>query len=169
MPHEVSWVGTSPSPEATVLIGAAVGRLSSAGDVVALVGDLGAGKTQFVRGLAVGMDLDADDVSSPTFVLAQEYSAPTSPVDLVHMDAYRLEGIEDMVSIGWQWGGGELRDDVVTAIEWADRLGVELGGPVLEVRFDHEGQSTRRVEMIASGLWCDRMAKLVRAVESIVV
>ncbi len=111
-----------------------------AGDVVLLYGDLGAGKTAFVRGLARGLGAPADDVTSPTFTLIQEYSGR---VMLYHVDLYRLEpkevedlGLEELV----------LGDGVV-AIEWAERW---TGRPddVCEVRLEHAGEDQRRISIV---------------------
>ena len=102
------------SEEETVAAGARLAASLQAGDVVLLYGDLGAGKTAFTRGLAQGLGAPADDVSSPTFTLVQEYRGT---VTLYHVDLYRLEeaevddlGLDELV----------LGDGVV-AIEWADR------------------------------------------------
>jgi tRNA threonylcarbamoyladenosine biosynthesis protein TsaE len=114
--------------EGTVALGRAVGRLLRAGDVVALEGELGAGKTRFVRGVCEGMGLDPSQVSSPTFVLVNEYAvraagAP-SGVDVVplrHVDAYRLRGgAEELESIGWD---RVVDGSAAVVIEWASRLG----------------------------------------------
>jgi tRNA threonylcarbamoyladenosine biosynthesis protein TsaE len=111
------------------------------GDVVLLYGDLGAGKTAFIRGLARGLGAAADDVSSPTFTLVQEYHGR---VTLHHVDLYRLEpaevrdlGLEELTS----------GDDVV-AIEWAERWR-EAPGDAWEVRLDHAGDEQRRIEVRA--------------------
>jgi tRNA threonylcarbamoyladenosine biosynthesis protein TsaE len=89
-------------------------RELSAGDVLLLSGNLGAGKTAFVRGLAEGLGIDPDEVSSPTFTLQHEYRGGRLP--LYHVDLYRLErgGTADL-------GLEELRDGVL-AVEWPDRL-----------------------------------------------
>jgi tRNA threonylcarbamoyladenosine biosynthesis protein TsaE len=114
------------------------GRLS-AGDVVLLFGDLGAGKTAFVRGLARGLGAPPDEVSSPTFTLVQEYRGR---VPLFHVDLYRLEpreaddlGLDELV----------LGEGVV-AIEWAERW---TGRPddVYEVRIEDTGEDTRRISI----------------------
>jgi tRNA threonylcarbamoyladenosine biosynthesis protein TsaE len=111
-------------------------RLDS-GDVVLLYGDLGAGKTAFVRGMARGLGANVDDVSSPTFTLVQEYPGR---VTLYHVDLYRLEppeiddlGLEELVC-----------GDGVVAIEWADRW---RGRPddVIEVRLEDIGDERRRI------------------------
>jgi tRNA threonylcarbamoyladenosine biosynthesis protein TsaE len=98
---------------------AAVGRNLAAhlqpGDIVLLYGDLGAGKTAFVRGLAEGLGIDPTDVSSPTFTIIQEYRGGRVP--LLHVDLYRLES-KEVADLGLD----ELGEGVVVAVEWADRL-----------------------------------------------
>jgi tRNA threonylcarbamoyladenosine biosynthesis protein TsaE len=107
------------------------------GDVVLLYGDLGAGKTAFVRGLAQGLGADADDVSSPTFTLVQEYRGRLT---LHHVDLYRLEPAE----VG-DLGLDELTcGDGVVAIEWAERW-PDAPAPAWEVRLSHEGEDRRRI------------------------
>jgi tRNA threonylcarbamoyladenosine biosynthesis protein TsaE len=98
---------------------AAVGRDLAArlqpGDVVLLFGELGSGKTAFVRGLAEGLGIDPGEVSSPTFTIVQEYGGGRVP--LLHVDLYRLEPkeVDDL-------GLDELAADAVLAVEWAERL-----------------------------------------------
>jgi tRNA threonylcarbamoyladenosine biosynthesis protein TsaE len=115
-----------------------LGRELVAGDVVLLYGDLGAGKTAFVRGMARGVGANPDEVSSPTFTLVQEYAGPSAT--LYHVDLYRLEaaeiddlGLEDLVS-----GEG------IVAIEWAERW---RGRPddVIDVRIEDAGEDHRRI------------------------
>ena len=129
----------SNSEEETATAGERLGRTLAAGDVVLLYGELGAGKTAFVRGLARGLGASPDDVSSPTFTLIQEYAGR---VMLYHVDLYRLEppeipdlGLEDLVL-----GGG------VVAIEWADRW---PGRPddVVEVTIEHAGEEARQIRV----------------------
>ncbi len=108
-------VATSSESE-TSAVGCALGRVIETGAVLLLTGDLGAGKTAFVRGLAEGLDIDPAEVSSPTFTLVQEYRGGRLP--LHHVDLYRLKAIEvdDL-------GLDDLTlEDGVTAIEWPDRL-----------------------------------------------
>ena len=132
-------VETASEPE-TSAVGESLGRTLRPGDVVLLYGDLGAGKTAFVRGLARGIGANPDDVSSPTFTLVQEYAGPA--LTLFHVDLYRLEpaeiddlGLEDLVS-----GEG------VVAIEWAERW---TGRPndVTEVRIEEAGEDRRRIRI----------------------
>ena len=128
---------TTGSEEETSAAGERFATRLMRGDVVLLYGDLGAGKTAFVRGLAKGLGASPDDVSSPTFTLIQEYSGPVS---LHHVDLYRLKAseIEEL-------GLDELTDgNAVVAIEWAERwTGAPLDAWV--VRLQHEGEDRRKV------------------------
>jgi tRNA threonylcarbamoyladenosine biosynthesis protein TsaE len=125
------------SEEETINTGRTLATRLSAGDVVLLYGDLGAGKTAFVRGLALGLAMDGDDVSSPTFTLIHEYSGGRLP--LFHADLYRLTPAEaaDM-------GLHEIGEDGVLAIEWADRLEAPPTQAV-RVRFEILDVSGRRI------------------------
>jgi tRNA threonylcarbamoyladenosine biosynthesis protein TsaE len=125
---------------ATSSVGEGLARDLCPGDVVLLYGDLGAGKTAFVRGMAQGIGANADEVSSPTFTIVQEYAAPA--VTLYHVDLYRLEpaeiddlGLDDLVS-----------GDGIVAIEWADRW---PGRPhdAIEVHIDHAGDELRTIRI----------------------
>jgi tRNA threonylcarbamoyladenosine biosynthesis protein TsaE len=109
-----------------------------AGDVVLLSGDLGAGKTAFVRGIAEGLGIDPAEVSSPTFTIVHEYGG--GRLRLYHADLYRLEraATED---IGLEEMGVH---DGVLAIEWPDRLTHPLPG-AREIRIEIEGGDTRRI------------------------
>lgn len=104
------------SPKDTFQLGVAFGASAQGGEVIALTGPLGAGKTQFVKGLALGLGVPPGDVTSPTFALMQSYAGR---LRLTHIDLYRLEGQSDMCTLGLE---EEIEDDAgLAAIEWADK------------------------------------------------
>jgi tRNA threonylcarbamoyladenosine biosynthesis protein TsaE len=124
----------------TSAVGRDLARSLTDGAVVLLIGDLGAGKTAFVRGLAEGLGIDPEQVSSPTFTLIQEYRGGRLP--LHHVDLYRLRPVEvdDL-------GLDDLTlEQGVTAIEWPDRLPRTFPGALL-VRIDHGGGDTRAIRI----------------------
>lgn len=129
-------------------LAARLGRIASAGDVIALVGDLGAGKTVFVQGLAEGLGVpDEENVRSPTFSLVHVYQGGRLP--LYHVDLYRLEHPEELVEIGLD---DAYRDEAVVAVEWMDRFPHEAAPPeYLEVRIGIVSAEEREVTMIAHG------------------
>jgi tRNA threonylcarbamoyladenosine biosynthesis protein TsaE len=117
----------SPSPQATEAAGEELGRRAERGWVIALTGDLGAGKTQFVRGLARGLGV-ANRVHSPTFTLVNEYGG--GRLRLFHLDLYRLETREQLLSAGIE---EFVRPDGISVIEWAERLSL-LGMTVPQLK-----------------------------------
>jgi tRNA threonylcarbamoyladenosine biosynthesis protein TsaE len=121
------------------------GRLRG-GEVIALDGPLGAGKTTFVRGLAEGLGVDAGEVSSPTFVLCHEYGADL-PLRLIHVDAYRLSDPEELETFGFD----ELlaAPDAVTVVEWASRIEAALPPERIVVALGHVGPDQRSVAITA--------------------
>jgi tRNA threonylcarbamoyladenosine biosynthesis protein TsaE len=114
------------SRDETLALAARVGSILRPGDVVALCGDLGVGKTVFAKGIARGLGV-VDEVVSPTFTLVREYDAP---VPLVHVDVYRLDHFQELYDVGFDElvGGGS-----VTVVEWGDRVGAMLPVERLEV------------------------------------
>lgn len=139
------WRVISDSEEQTRSLGAALGRVASAGWVVALHGDLGAGKTCFAQGVGEGLSIDAE-VVSPTFILVAEHEGGRLP--LLHADLYRLEAPDEVENIGLEealevWPG-------VALIEWADRFPDILPVDHLYVRITIDG-ARRVVEVTASG------------------
>jgi tRNA threonylcarbamoyladenosine biosynthesis protein TsaE len=110
----------SHSPAETESLGEKFGRAAQSGLVIALSGDLGAGKTQFVKGLARGLGISAR-VHSPTFTLVNEYGG--GRLKLFHLDLYRLETREQILSAGVE---EFLQPDGVSVIEWAERLEPEV-------------------------------------------
>jgi tRNA threonylcarbamoyladenosine biosynthesis protein TsaE len=112
----------------------------SAGSVVLLIGDLGAGKTAFVRGLAEGLGAASDEVSSPTFTLMQEYRGGRLP--LFHVDLYRLNDFREIDDLGLD----EITADGVLAVEWAEKLR-DLPQGAVSVRITHGEGDLRTIEL----------------------
>lgn len=139
---------TTAAAAHTRAIGERCGRLLQASLVLALIGDLGSGKTVFVQGLARGLDLPPEwSVTSPTFTLVNEYPAR---LRLYHIDLYRLEPTQlDLEALGLAEileGGG------VVAVEWAEKLPPAAAAERLEIRFDYgEDETTRTLRMDAYG------------------
>ncbi|MEW6573582.1 MAG: tRNA (adenosine(37)-N6)-threonylcarbamoyltransferase complex ATPase subunit type 1 TsaE [Bacillota bacterium] len=136
----------SDSPEATRTIGEKVGRFLAAGDVVALYGDLGAGKTCFAQGVARGLGI-LGQVTSPTFVLLREYEGR---LPLYHFDAYRLSGPEDFAELGSE---EYFSGPGVSIIEWAERVTDILPEDRLEVELLrlHGEENTRLIHFKGTG------------------
>ncbi len=153
---------TSGSVEHTMEIGRAIALAAEPGDVIAVDGELGAGKTQLVRGMAMGLGIGPERVSSPTFVISHEYEPEDAALPvLVHVDAYRLAGPGDLDSIGWGEGGQELRDGAIVAIEWAQRVMPALGDDLLHVQIVH-APGGRRLTITPYGNWKTRALTLTQ-------
>jgi tRNA threonylcarbamoyladenosine biosynthesis protein TsaE len=131
------------SEDETLAAAAALARELRAGDLIGLQGDLGAGKTTFVRGLAHGLGVDPDRVRSPTFTLVNEYGGGRLP--LFHIDLYRLvpAAVDRMALREYLYGDG------VCVVEWIDRLGEDP--PRLHVTLAHAGEEARTVVVRAIG------------------
>lgn len=137
---------TTHSEAETVALATRLAGGLAAGDVVCLEGPLGSGKTCFVRGLATGLGLDHSEVCSPTFVIWKCYENDAS-LTLIHMDAFRLAGPEDLDSIGWE----ELLEtpDAVIAVEWPSRISEALPARRIEVVLEHATESSRHITLDA--------------------
>ena len=134
---------TTRSEAETAAVGRDLARHLAAGSVVLLSGDLGAGKTAFVRGLAEGLGINSEDVSSPTFTIMQEYRSGRLP--LYHVDLYRLNDPREIDELGLD----EITAGGVLAIEWADKLRDVRPGAV-DVRFSHGDGDVRTIEITNS-------------------
>lgn len=148
----------SDSPEQTRGLGAALGRCLGHGTVIALIGDLGAGKTAFVQGLARGLDVPQDySITSPSYTLVNEYPGR---IPLFHVDLYRLLAPVDPEALGLD--AMDRRQGVV-AIEWAERLDPDDLGDHLKLTFAFGPDASRTITAAASGLGT---ANLLKAVET---
>ncbi|MBL0920671.1 MAG: tRNA (adenosine(37)-N6)-threonylcarbamoyltransferase complex ATPase subunit type 1 TsaE [Phycisphaerales bacterium] len=134
---------TTASPAETERLGERIGRALRPGDLALLHGELGAGKTCLVRGVARGMGLDPAGVNSPTFVVVNEYGPTPRGGRLLHMDAYRLRAPEDLDALGLD----ESRTGAAMVVEWAERVASGLGPAIVEIWMSHEGGERRRVRL----------------------
>ena len=132
----------SNSVAETEALAADLAQTLRGGECVALHGDLGAGKTQFVRGLVRGLGGSARAVSSPTFVLLNVYDA--GRLTVYHLDAYRVTGAEDLEAIGFT---ELLEQGGVVVVEWAGRVKDLLPADRVEVRIEALGDQRRRIEV----------------------
>ena len=135
---------TTASERETEDVASNLSRSFVGGEVVLLHGELGAGKTAFVRGLARGVGADAGEVASPTFVLLTEHSGR---LRLFHADLYRLAGNGDDRELGLDELPGGLG---VLAIEWAERLSWRPWSKAIEVFLEHAGDDRRRLRIARS-------------------
>ncbi|SNB45154.1 tRNA (adenosine(37)-N6)-threonylcarbamoyltransferase complex ATPase subunit type 1 TsaE [Geobacter sp. DSM 9736] len=141
-----SWTVTSRSCSETVLLGERLGMLVEPGDFVALIGDLGAGKTEFAKGVAAGLGVDPSvAVTSPTYILMNIYEGR---LKLYHFDLYRLSGDEDSEALGFH---EYFEGEGACLVEWADRLDEELPVERLAVQIIYEGEKTRTLNFSATG------------------
>ena len=142
--HKV--VFQTKSPSETIRVGKNIGTRLLPGDVVALVGELGAGKTQFIKGLAAGVGMgNPTYISSPSFTLINEYPGK---IPFYHVDLFRLEREKEAEELGLEdyfQGGG------ITAIEWADKIPSLLPKEMLFIHIAYTGKNTRSLEIIGKG------------------
>jgi tRNA threonylcarbamoyladenosine biosynthesis protein TsaE len=145
-----------PDPTATARLAARVAPLARIGDVVALHGALGSGKTSFARAFVAARAERVIEVPSPTFTLVQTYELPNGPV--WHFDLYRLDRPDDAIELGID----EAFTDAISLIEWPERLGALLPADRLDVRLSFAG-SGRRAVLEAAPAWQARLADLAAA------
>ena len=146
----------SRSPEQTRRIGMRVGGALQAGDVICLQGDLGAGKTTFVQGLAQGWG-SVDSVSSPTFILVNVYRRADQS-QLFHMDAYRLDSTSEAAELDLD----SMLAEGALVIEWPERMAGLIPTERLWVKFEHVDDEEREMKFKASGKHYDELLNLVR-------
>ncbi len=134
----------SKSEYETELIGERFSKTLPGGTVVAMYGDLGAGKTAFVRGMAKGMGLDCR-VSSPTFTIVNEYLGER---ELIHFDMYRLSDADELFDIGWE---DYLNRGAVCAVEWSENVEDAFFGDEIIVRIEKLDDTTRKITIEERG------------------
>jgi len=131
---------TTNSEAETISEGEKFGRTLTPGAVVALYGGLGAGKTAFTRGLAMGLDIKMP-VSSPTFTIVNEYSGK---IPLFHFDMYRLDSENELFDIGWE---DYLERGGVCAVEWSEKVSGAFPPDTIKVHLESHGDDVRNITM----------------------
>lgn len=145
-----SFAFSSGSIESTHALGVSLGKSICHGITIMIDGELGAGKTHLVRGIAEGLKADPDTVNSPTFVLMQTYPGPL--LTLCHFDTYRLGDVDEFLAIGAE---EYLHDDTcVCVIEWAERVEEILPQERLQIRITQSGESRREFMLQGIGDQC---------------
>jgi tRNA threonylcarbamoyladenosine biosynthesis protein TsaE len=142
----------------TIRIGKSIGSRLLPGDVVALVGELGAGKTQFIKGMAMGVGVGKPTyISSPSFTLINEYPGK---IPFYHIDLFRLEWEKEAEELGLE---DYFQGEGITAIEWADKIPSFLPKEMLLIHIAYTGKKTRSIEMVGKG---KRFLNLVNQIQS---
>lgn len=129
----------SNGADETAKIGFSIGRLLRPGDVVGLYGELGAGKTTMIKGIAGALGIDAREITSASFTMISEYDI-TPP--FVHIDLYRIENENELSELGlWEYIGG----DSISVIEWAEKAATMLPEEMIRVTLVYTGENTREI------------------------
>ncbi len=133
---------------ATLALGARLARTVRAGDVIALSGGLGAGKTTLARGLLGALGLTGE-APSPTFAIVQTYAPPETRLPVAHIDLYRIEHPEEAEELGLD----DLRSDHLLLVEWPERLGGEGWNDALRLSIEHAPEGGRRLTAEVPPSW----------------
>ena len=141
----------SHNEEETEILGTALGNSLEAGTVVALIGELGAGKTRLVQAVAAAMGVERNLVNSPTFILIQEYEGR---LPIYHFDTYRLRDVDEFLELGAEELMGT---EGVCLIEWADRVADVLPDDHLRIEIAITGPSKREFQITARGPKSERL------------
>jgi tRNA threonylcarbamoyladenosine biosynthesis protein TsaE len=145
-PEEGIWKVITKSPDQTLRLGHVFGRMLPQASMVALIGDLGSGKTLLAKGIAKGLGVeDEREVSSPTFVLVNEYRGP---IPVHHVDLYRLQDSVEVEDIGWE---EFISGPGVTLVEWAEKVPDLLPEDRIEVYLHWVGAGERKLVFVGKG------------------
>ena len=135
---------TTHSAAETIDLGMKIGTSLKGGEVFALIGNLGTGKTHLIKGIALGLEAhDSDQVSSPTFVLVNEYFGRAGLIHIYHIDAYRMESVAEFQALGFD---EYCRPDSVVLVEWADKVSdaVNAFDPI-QIHLSHVSETQRKI------------------------
>lgn len=144
------------SPEETIHLGGKIGKLLKQGDVVALIGNLGAGKTVIANGLCRGIGVKEDYITSPTYTIINQYDGR---IPVYHIDLYRLNDSKELYNLGWDeyiYGNGTC------IIEWADKAGEMLPEEYLMVNIKATGTNKRQIILQAKSSSYKNLLERVR-------
>ena len=143
----------STSAKKTIDIGKSLGKHLLPGSIICLTGELGAGKTWFIKGLAEGLGIKSKEIHSPTFIIIREHKGR---IPLYHIDLYRIGFIDDIRDIGMEeimYGNG------VTAIEWAERISDVLPDERIDISLRWIDEKSRQIDITAFGVKHSKMLK----------
>ncbi len=157
MEKAAEWSFDSTSEADTRRLGALLAAQLVPGTVIALNGNLGAGKTRLVQAISTALGVDPDEVNSPTFVLVQEYEGR---LPLYHFDTYRLKDTDEFLELG---ADELLYAEGVCLIEWAEKVSEVLPRDVLQVTITHVSETTRRFEFSGQG---PRSTRIITALKT---
>lgn len=143
----------STSARQTVRLGEQLAKHLNKGDIVCLQGELGSGKTTFIKGVAQGLKIAPKKVNSPTFVLMNAYQGRLS---LYHFDLYRIETADEMGAIGYE---EFLYGDGIAIIEWAEKLKALTPKEFLRIELAHKGEKERLIKLSAVGKRYDQVIR----------
>lgn len=157
MPRPKAFKFTTNSPNQTQKLALELASFLSAGDILALTGDLGAGKTCFVQGLARGLSVKKK-ITSPTFNLIKEYPGR---LPLYHFDVYRLKSLDELVDLGYE---EYFFSRGITVVEWGEKIRPLFGASYLEINFKRKlKENERQIKLIPRGkYWQKKVVKLVK-------
>jgi tRNA threonylcarbamoyladenosine biosynthesis protein TsaE len=146
----------SGSAQKTLGVGKLISGKLKKGDIVCLFGDLGSGKTVLTKGICLGLGIDKDKVTSPTFVILRQHEGK---LPIYHFDLYRLTSPEDILDLGYE---EYFFDEGVSVIEWADRLGQLLPKEFLKINLLVKGENQRAIRISAQGLRYRKLLEDIR-------